>query len=95
MRITTPLFSHPQISSNHQLLHPQVLALLVQLFESSFDELDVLVRLDLKKTILDRMVHMLSRGCVLPVITYIRKCWEKGDTDISLIRHFVSEVGEK
>lgn len=81
-----------EISSNHTLLHPKVLDLLVRLFESSFDELDVLVRLELKKTFLDRMVHLLSRGCIMPVVMYIRKCWERGDTDISLIRHFVTEV---
>ena len=38
------------------------------------------------------MVHLLSRGHVLPVVSYIRKCLEKLDTDISLIRHFVTEV---
>ena len=41
---------------------------------------------------LDRMVHLLSRGCVIPVVTYIKSCWERRDTDISLIRHFVTEV---
>lgn len=46
----------------------------------------------MKKTLLDRMVHLLSRGYVLPVVSYIRKCLEKLDTDISLIRHFVTEV---
>lgn len=81
-----------EICSNHTLLHQNVLDLLIRLFESSFDELDVLVRLELKKTVLDRMVHLLGRGCVLPVVTYIKSCWQKGDTDISLIRHFVTEV---
>jgi negative elongation factor C/D len=81
-----------EISSNHILLHKEILALLVQLFESSFAELDVLVRLELKKMLLDRMVHLLSCGCVLPVVVYINACWKKGDTDISLIRHFVTEV---
>lgn len=38
------------------------------------------------------MVHLLSRGYVLPVVGYIRKCLEKLDTDISLIRYFVTEV---
>lgn len=38
------------------------------------------------------MVHLLSRGYVLPVVSYIRKCLEKLDTDISLIRYFVTEV---
>ena len=49
-------------------------------------------QLNLKKTLLDRMVHLLSCGCVLPIMTYIRSSWEKKDTDISLIRHFVTEV---
>ena len=33
-----------QISSNHPLLHQKVLDLLTRLFESSFEELDVLVQ---------------------------------------------------
>lgn len=81
-----------EIVTNHLLLHQKALDLLIRLFESSFDELDVLVRLDLKKTVLDRMVHLFSCGCVLPVVSYIRNCHHKQDTDISLIRHFVSEV---
>lgn len=49
-------------------------------------------QLDLKKTILDRMVHLLSKGYVIPVILYMKKCFEKQSADISLIRHFVTEV---
>ncbi len=52
----------------------------------------LLYQLELKKTLLDRMVHLLSRGYVLPVVGYIRKCLEKLNTDISLIRYFVTEV---
>ena len=50
------------------------------------------LQLELKKTVVDRMVHLLSKGCVLPVVSYMRTCWQRGDTDISLIRHFVTEV---
>lgn len=81
-----------EISTCHQLLHPQVLQLLVKLFETEHSQLDVMEQLELKKTLLDRMVHLLSRGYVLPVVTYIRRCLEKLDTDISLIRYFVTEV---
>lgn len=42
--------------------------------------------------LLDRMVHLLARGCVVPVVKYIKQCCAKGDTDISLIRYFVMEV---
>lgn len=34
----------------------------------------------------------MSRGCVLPVISYIKQCVEKQETDVSLLRHFVTEV---
>ena len=33
-----------QIGTNHPLLHTKALDLLIRLFESSYDELDVLVR---------------------------------------------------
>ncbi|CAI9577947.1 unnamed protein product [Staurois parvus] len=81
-----------EISTCHQLLHPQVLQLLIKLFETEHSQLDVMEQLELKKTLLDRMVHLLSRGYVLPVVTYMRRCLEKMDTDISLIRYFVTEV---
>ncbi|KAK7155748.1 hypothetical protein R3I93_010414 [Phoxinus phoxinus] len=81
-----------EISTCHPLLHPQVLQLLIKLFETEHSQLDVMEQLELKKTLLDRMVHLLSRGYVLPVVSYIRKCLEKLNTDISLIRYFVTEV---
>ncbi|KAG7280488.1 hypothetical protein CRUP_022017 [Coryphaenoides rupestris] len=77
-----------EICTCHQLLHPQVLQLLIKLFETEHSQLD----LELKKTLLDRMVHLLSRGYVLAVVGYMRKCLEKLNTDISLIRYFVTEV---
>lgn len=81
-----------EIGTNHPLLHGKALDLLIRLFEASYEELDVLVRLELKKMLLDRMVHLLSRGSAIPVVTYVRKCSELQDVDFSLIRHFVTEV---
>jgi len=78
----------------HPLLHSPVLKLLIELFESEQVELEILVQLELRKMLLDRMVNLLSRGCVLPVLSYVRGCQERGDTDISLIRYFVREVLE-
>ena len=36
--------------------------------------------------LVDRLVNLLSRGYVLPVVKYMAQCWESTDTDISLIR---------
>ncbi len=34
----------------------------------------------------------MFRGFVIPVVKYIKKCWDNTDTDVSLIRYFVTEV---
>uniref|UniRef100_A0A182YCW6 Uncharacterized protein n=1 Tax=Anopheles stephensi TaxID=30069 RepID=A0A182YCW6_ANOST len=83
-----------EVACVHTSLHDQILRLLVRLFESKQDELEILVQLELKKMLLDRMVNLLARGCVVPVVKYISQCCTKGDTDISLIRYFVTEVLE-
>ncbi|EDS39567.1 conserved hypothetical protein [Culex quinquefasciatus] len=83
-----------EVACVHSSLHDQILRLLIQLFESKQDELEILVQLEMKKMLLDRMVNLLARGCVVPVVKYIRQCCTKGDTDISLIRYFVTEVLE-
>lgn len=83
-----------EVVTNHPLLHHTVLSLFIQLFESKQDELEILVQLEMKKMLIERMVNLLSRGCVVPVVKYIKQCWQRGDTDISLIRYFVTEVLE-
>ncbi|KAI1292084.1 Negative elongation factor D [Halotydeus destructor] len=81
-----------EVTACHTLLHQKVLDLLTKLFEAPQDSLDVLVYMEIKKMLIDRMVHLLSKGCVVPVISYVKLCWEKQDTDVSLIRYFVTEV---
>jgi len=83
-----------EVSTCHPIQHPLVLKLLIKLFTASYPGLETLVELEFKKTILDRLVHMLSRGYVIPVVQFIRNCMESQLTDISLIRHFVTEVLE-
>lgn len=81
-----------EVVNVHPPLHLKVLDLLTELFQSSHEELDVLVQLEVKKMLLDRMLHLLTRGCVVPVLNYIKNCWQKQDTDVSLIRYFVTEL---
>lgn len=81
-----------EIASAHSLLHSKVFDLLIKLFESKSDDLEILVQLQQRKMLLDRMIHLMSRGYVLPVVKYIHSCWSNGETDISLIRYFVTEV---
>ena len=81
-----------EVAAVNPLLHSNILDLLVRLFESRQDELEILVQLEMRKMLLDRMVNLLTRGYVVPIVKYIKQCWQRGDTDISLIRYFVTEV---
>lgn len=81
-----------EVANVHTSLHQQILNLLIKLFESKQDELEILVQLELRKMLLDRMINLLTRGCVVPVVKYVKQCCQKGDTDTSLIRYFVTEV---
>lgn len=83
-----------EVANVHSSLHDSILKLLIKLFESKQDELEILVQLELKKMLLDRMINLLTRGCCIPVVKYIKQCCAKGDTDVSLIRYFVTEVLE-
>lgn len=83
-----------EVANVHSSLHDPILKLLIKLFESKQDELEILVQLELKKMLLDRMINLLTRGCCIPVVKYIKQCCAKGDTDVSLIRYFVTEVLE-
>jgi negative elongation factor C/D len=60
--------------------------LFIHLFEARYESLEILAQLEIKKMLLDRLVNLLSRGYVIPVVKYIKGCWENKDTDVSLIR---------
>ena len=60
--------------------------LYIRLFEQRYESLEILAQMEIKKMLLDRLVNLLSRGYVIPVVNYIKTCWENIDTDISLIR---------
>jgi negative elongation factor C/D len=81
-----------EIATLHPTLQRQILHLLVELFEAPWPQLDVLIRLELQKMFLDRMIHLVSCGCVLPVLTYVKTAYVKQDTDVSVFRHFVLEL---
>lgn len=83
-----------EINSGHPLLHVHVFNLLKKLFERNYPQLDTLIEIEFKKTLIDRMIHMLSRGYILPIVSYIKACMDNQLFDVSLLRHFVVEVLE-
>ncbi|CAG0912356.1 unnamed protein product [Notodromas monacha] len=78
----------------HHILHEDVFTLLQNLFEVELEDLEILVQLDLKKMIIDRMVNLVSRGYVIPVLKYMANICQKEKTDYSLVRYFVREILE-
>lgn len=47
---------------------------------------------ELKKSLVEHLVQLLSCGHVLPVVDYVAHCMEMESLDQSHIRHFVAEV---
>ena len=74
--------------TNSKLIHFcfSTFQLFIRLFEKEHESMEVLAQLEIKKMLLDRLVNLLSRGYVIPVVKYIKACWDQTDTDISLIR---------
>ena len=60
--------------------------LYIGLFEQHYESLEILAQLEIKKMLLDRFVNLFSHGFMIPVVKYIKMCWERTDTDVSLIR---------
>jgi negative elongation factor C/D len=83
-----------EISIHHNTLHEKVLELLIQLMSIEPEDMEVLQQLQIKRVIIDRMVHLVSRNYVVPIIKHMRRCWQKQDMDVSLIRYFVTEMLE-
>ena len=54
--------------------------------------LQELEQIEIRKMIIDRMVHLLCVGHVIPVIQYMRHCLDNETADKSLIRYFAAEV---
>lgn len=65
----------------------RVFALLVKLFSTEHDGVDVLIQLERRRMLIDRFVLLLSAGYALPVVHYMRQKLQKQDTDVSLIRY--------
>ena len=53
---------------------------------------NVLIQFELKKSLVEHLVQLLSCGHVLPVVDYVAHCMEMESLDQSHIRHFVAEV---
>lgn len=62
--------------------------MLIILFELEPEGIDVLVQLERRKTLIDRLVHLLSVGYALPVTNFMRQKLLRNDADVSLIRFY-------
>lgn len=77
-----------KVIADHVKLRQSALKLLTSIFETTY-AMDVLVSIELKRLVIDRMVYTLASGHVLPVLHYITSL-EK--IDLSLLVHFINEV---
>lgn len=73
-------------------LHPKVANLLIKMFEQTLPvDFEIKLQLDVRKCILDRMVHLIGRGFyTLPLLIFMQK--KVKHLDASLIRYFITKL---
>ena len=84
-----------EIVLKHPTLHPKVAILLMKMFEQNLPkDFDTSLQLDIRKCILDRMVHLVSRGFyTMPILVYIKnKALSSSGLDASLLRYFILQM---
>jgi len=81
-----------EVVNGHPMLHRKVFEILIELFDRDYGDLNHLMQLELRKTLIDRMIHLMSKGYAIPVIDFIHHKWTCQDADMSLIRYFVVET---
>ena len=87
-----PLLILDEITDLHPLLHHHVFALLKTLFLETFSSLATYTRLDLEKTVVDRMLHLVYNDFVTPVLDFFCLCLKNRVCDTSLVRHFLFQL---
>ncbi|CAH8869597.1 unnamed protein product [Trichobilharzia szidati] len=73
-------------------LRPALLAFITELLASSVEGMEDLSQLEYKRMLVGLLVHLLSCGHVLPVINTMRRLFVRNRVDVSIVRHFVTEV---
>ncbi|CAD5209621.1 unnamed protein product [Bursaphelenchus xylophilus] len=84
-----------KVATLHPNMRNRVFRLLCRLYEcqSSKNEIAELV-ISRQKVVIDRFIHLLSCGYVLPVLELVPRLYEEGNIDVSLVRYFGVEVLE-
>eukprot|EP01135_Chromosphaera_perkinsii_P005659 Nk52_evm30s356 gene=Nk52_evmTU30s356 len=80
-----------EIASKHPLLHVKLLSLYKKVFEREHG-LEPLVSVELKKTVLQRLLVLCAYGYSLEVIDYIHSSMSANTIDRSLIRFFLMNL---
>ena len=73
----------------YESLRVRIMSIMKMIESHSFLHLP---QFELKKSLVDHLVQLLSCGHVLPVVDYVAQCTEMESLDQSHIRHFVAEV---
>lgn len=81
-----------EIVTRHMSLHDAIHKLLVRLLQLEVSDMEVLGAIELRKRYIERLVHLMSVGYVIPVLETMRRLWSTQSIDISLVRHFAFEL---
>ncbi|CAH8451973.1 unnamed protein product [Heterobilharzia americana] len=81
-----------ELAEVNEYLRPALLAFVTELLASSVEGMEDLSQLEYKRMLVGLLVHLLSCGHVIPVINTMHRLFLRNRVDVSIVRHFVTEV---
>ncbi|CAL8088453.1 unnamed protein product [Calicophoron daubneyi] len=81
-----------ELAETNEHLHPALLAFVTELLASSVEGMEDLSQLECKRLLVGLLVQLLCCGYVLPVIRTMHRLFTLNRVDVSIARHFVTEV---
>ncbi|KAA3681941.1 negative elongation factor C/D [Paragonimus westermani] len=82
-----------ELAEVNEHLHPALLAFITELLSSSVEGMEDLSQLEYKRMLVGLLVHLLYCGHVVPVVRTMHRLFTRNRVDVSIARHFVTEVG--
>ncbi|VDL11789.1 unnamed protein product [Hymenolepis diminuta] len=81
-----------ELASLNPYLRPAILFFVSELLGSQMEGMEDLSQLEYKKMLVGLLVHLTTCGYVLPTIKKMHLLFERNHVDVSIVRHFVTEL---
>ncbi|VDK33425.1 unnamed protein product [Taenia asiatica] len=81
-----------ELATLNPFIRPALLSFVTELLGSVMEGMEDLSQLEYKRMLVGLLVHLITCGYVLPTIRTMHSLFERNHVDVSIARHFVTEL---